>query len=88
MQRGNPKCTVRGDLWFCAFEKLTASRCVGLFLACVVRRRVCHSMPVPVLVRWCKMVHNAAFDIASLVLDGGAVVKISDGAVVIVFKSV
>ena len=81
MQRGNPKCTVRGDLGVCVLEKLTASRCVGLFLACVVRRRVCHSMPVPV--------RNAAFDdIASLVLDGGAVVKLSEGTVVLVFNSV
>ena len=51
-----------------------------MFLACVVRRRVCHSMPVPV--------RNAAFDIASLVLDGGAVVKLSEGTVVLVFNSV
>ena len=34
-------------------EKLTASGCcVGLFLAFIVRRRVCHSLPIPVLVRW------------------------------------
>ena len=49
-----------------------------MFLACVVRRRVCHSMPVPV--------RNAAFDIASLVLEDGAVVKSSVDAVVLVFK--
>ena len=36
----------------------------------------------------CKMAHNAAFDIASLVLDGGAVVKLSEGTVVLVFNSV
>ena len=33
-----------------------------------------------------KMAHNAAFDIASLVLEGGAVVKSSVEAVVLVFK--
>ena len=36
----------------------------------------------------CKMAHNAAFDIASLVLDGDDVVKNFDGAVVLVFNSV
>ena len=36
----------------------------------------------------CKMAHNGVFDIASLVLDGGAIVKNSDGAVVLVFNSV
>ena len=68
----------------CVLEMLTASRCVGLFLACVVRRHVCHSMPVPVLV----MQHCTLHDIASLVLDGGAVVKLSEGTVVLVFNSV
>ena len=36
-------------------------------------------MPVPVLV---KMARSAALDIASLSLDGGAIVNNSDGAVV------
>ena len=63
-------------------EMLTASRCVGLFLACVVRRHVCHSMPVPVLVRW------RTFDIASLSLGGVAIVKNFDGEVVLVVNSV
>ena len=36
----------------------------------------------------CKMAHNAAFDIASLVLDGGAVVKSFVEAVVLAFNSV
>ena len=43
-----------------------------LVLACVVRQRACHSLPIPVLAdtRACSMVHATPFDIASLVLDG------------------
>ena len=54
-------------------DKLTASRCVGLFLACVVRRP-CVSQHAGTSAF--KMAHNAALDIAGLVLDGGAVNKI------------
>ena len=55
----------------CVLEKLHGATFVvsACFWLDVVRRRVCHSLPKTVLVRWC---HSAAFDIASLVLDDGS----------------
>ena len=85
--KGQPQVhSERRPLVFVCFEKLTAWLLLCRLVSGLRCLPACVSQHAGTCA--CKMAHNAVFDIASLVLDGGAIVKSSVGAVALVFNSV